>query len=92
MENEIFQEMHKLGHDDERRYQLLMRGVRKLQEKKKKEQGFLKRVYNSRLRKNKQYAADAWHGSPNNSVNNELTSDKGLQHKKINFVGRFDGQ
>lgn len=35
MSKSIFQEMHQLSHDDELRYQLLMRGVRRRLEEQK---------------------------------------------------------
>ena len=37
MDKAYFEEMHKLGHDDELRYRLLIRGVKQLLENQKKE-------------------------------------------------------
>jgi len=57
--SEIFTEMHRLSHDNDLRYEMLMRGVRILQETKK-EQGFIKRMYTRSLRRSKPIKVDAW--------------------------------
>jgi len=57
--SEIFTEMHRLSHDNDLRYEMLMRGVRRLL-KMKQEQGFVKRAYTRRLRRNKPIKVEAW--------------------------------
>ncbi|MGG4127344.1 hypothetical protein ABEW19_03640 [Paenibacillus illinoisensis] len=58
MEKAYFEEMHKLGHDDELRYRLLIRGVKQLLENQKKER--IKRSRLPNLRKKKELQAANW--------------------------------
>lgn len=58
MDKAYFEEMHKLGHDDELRYQLLIRGVKQLLESQKKERIKRSRLLN--LRKKKEPQAANW--------------------------------
>ncbi|MET3938554.1 hypothetical protein ABIC22_001366 [Paenibacillus sp. PvP094] len=58
MEKAYFEEMHKLGHDDELRYRLLIRGVKQLLENQKKER--IKRTRLLNLRKKKEPQAANW--------------------------------
>ncbi|WP_336784330.1 hypothetical protein [Paenibacillus illinoisensis] len=58
MEKAYFEEMHKLGHDDELRYRLLIRGVKQLLENQKKER--IKRSRLLHLRKKKEPQAANW--------------------------------
>lgn len=58
MDKAYFEEMHKLGHDDELRYRLLMRGVKHLLENQKKER--IKRTRLPNLRKKKEPQAANW--------------------------------
>jgi len=57
--SEIFTEMHRLSHDNDLRYEMLMRGVRRLL-KMKKEQGFIKRMYVRNQRRSKPIKVDPW--------------------------------
>lgn len=58
MDKAYFEEMHKLGHDDELRYRLLIRGVKQLLENQKKER--IKRSRLPNLRKKKELQAANW--------------------------------
>ncbi|WP_127540825.1 hypothetical protein [Paenibacillus illinoisensis] len=58
MDKAYFEEMHKLGHDDELRYRLLIRGVKQLLENQKKER--IKRTRLLNLRKKKEPQAANW--------------------------------
>lgn len=58
MDKAYFEEMHKLGHDDELRYRLLIRGVKQLLENQKKERIKRSRLLN--LRKKKEPQAANW--------------------------------
>ncbi|GAB1159745.1 hypothetical protein YWY31_57700 [Paenibacillus illinoisensis] len=58
MDKAYFEEMHKLGHDDELRYRLLIRGVKQLLENQKKEGIKRSRLLN--LRKKKEPQAANW--------------------------------
>lgn len=58
MDKAYFEEMHKLGHDDELRYRLLIRGVKQLLENQKKER--IKRTRLPNLRKKKEPQAANW--------------------------------
>ncbi|PAF28539.1 hypothetical protein [Paenibacillus sp. 7516] len=58
MDKAYFEEMHKLGHDDELRYRLLIRGVKQLLENQKKER--IKRFQLLNLRKKKEPQAANW--------------------------------
>ncbi|WP_153976788.1 hypothetical protein [Paenibacillus xylanilyticus] len=58
MDKAYFEEMHKLGHDDELRYRLLIRGVKQLLENQKKEH--IKRYRLLNLRKKKEPQAANW--------------------------------
>ncbi|OMF37279.1 hypothetical protein BK133_06670 [Paenibacillus sp. FSL H8-0548] len=59
MKTDFFKEVHKLGHDDEWRYHLLIRGLRKIQEEKQN-QGFFKRLERRLVRKYKKIEISAW--------------------------------
>ncbi len=56
MDKAYFEEMHKLGHDDELRYRLLIRGVKQLLENQKKEGIKRSRLLNPRKKKEPQAA------------------------------------
>ncbi|WP_418040287.1 hypothetical protein [Paenibacillus xylanilyticus] len=56
MDKAYFEEMHKLGHDDELRYRLLIRGVKQLLENQKKEGIKRSRLLNLRKKKEPQVA------------------------------------
>ena len=58
MDKAYFEEMHKLGHDDELRYRLLIRGVKQLLENQKKKRIKRTRLFN--LRKEKEPQAANW--------------------------------
>lgn len=58
MDKAYFEEMHKLGHDDELRYRLLIRGVKQLLENQKREGIKRSRLLN--LRKKKEPQAANW--------------------------------
>ncbi|MCG7386471.1 hypothetical protein MH144_28020 [Paenibacillus sp. ACRRY] len=58
MDKAYFEEMHKLGHDDELRYRLLIRGVKQLLENQKMERIKRSRLLN--LRKKKELQAANW--------------------------------
>lgn len=58
MDKAYFEEMHKLGHDDELRYRLLIRGVKQLLENQKKDHIKRSRLLN--LRKKKEPQAANW--------------------------------
>ncbi|MFK0526166.1 hypothetical protein ACINKY_28550 [Paenibacillus illinoisensis] len=58
MDKAYFEEMHKLGHDDELRYRLHIRGVKQLLENQKKER--IKRTRLPNLRKKKEPQAANW--------------------------------
>ncbi|MFB5761200.1 hypothetical protein [Paenibacillus medicaginis] len=57
MKKNYFEEMHKLDHDDDMRYRLLIRGVKLLLEERKRERPKLKQILDSRKRKKVQQAA-----------------------------------
>jgi hypothetical protein len=57
LKKNYFEEMHKLGHDDEMRYRLLIQGVKLLLEDRKRERHKLTRVLDSRKRKKALQAA-----------------------------------
>ncbi|WP_426643594.1 hypothetical protein [Paenibacillus illinoisensis] len=59
MDKAYFDEMHKLGHDDELRYRLLIRGVKQLLENQKKER-IKQRSQLLKLRKKKEPQAANW--------------------------------
>ncbi|MGF9700781.1 MULTISPECIES: hypothetical protein [Paenibacillus] len=56
MNKAYFEEMHKLGHDDELRYRLLIRGVKKLLEDQKKQRVKRTRLLNIHKKKAPQAA------------------------------------
>jgi len=58
MNKAYFEEMHKLGHDDELRYRLLIRGVKQLLEDQKKER--IKRTRLLNIRKKSAPQASHW--------------------------------
>ncbi|MGG1634609.1 hypothetical protein BK120_04835 [Paenibacillus sp. FSL A5-0031] len=59
MKPDFFQEVHKLGYDNEWRYQLLIRGLRNIQEEKKT-QGFFKKLERRFVNKYKKIKVSAW--------------------------------
>ncbi|WP_130615932.1 hypothetical protein [Cohnella abietis] len=59
MQTKVLKEMHKLSHDNEQRYQLLMRYLR-LREKEKKQRGLLSRLKKQWNAHNKNITAETW--------------------------------
>ncbi|MFB5675129.1 hypothetical protein ACE3NQ_11680 [Paenibacillus terreus] len=68
MNKNYFEEMHKLGHDDEMRYRLLIRGVKLLLEDRKRERHKLTQILDSRKRKKAMQAAKWIDTTPNGGL------------------------